>query len=265
MSLKTENFHAEPALVDVHCHLDSDVFHGRLDEVFAAAQWAGIRHLITASIHPKQWRITAALAQQYPMVSFAQGVHPWYCDDDALSALPRLDEAARGAVAIGEIGLDAKNLSFPMERQIAVFAAQLQTAQRLDLPVIMHCRGAFNEMLRLFKEYGSPPGGIFHNFSGSPELADQLMEHGVAFSMGGVLTRRNSAKRNRLLRHIYPDHFLLETDAPDIPPVEARGMPNMPANILYNLRAAAELLGESPEAVAAATTDNAQRIFGLTL
>ena len=83
--------------------------------------------------------------------------------------------------------------------------------------------------------------------------------------MGGVLTWRNSAKRNRLLRHIYPDHLLLETDAPDIPPVEVRGMANTPANILYNLRAAAELLGESPEAVAAATTRNAARIFGLSV
>ena len=89
------------------------------------------------------------------------------------------------------------------------------------------------------------------------------MAHGLAFSMGGVLTWRNSAKRNRLLRHIYPDHLLLETDAPDIPPVEAHGTPNMPANILYNLRAAAELLGESAEDVAAATTRNAERIFGL--
>lgn len=146
-----------------------------------------------------------------------------------------------------------------------VFTTQLQTAQRLGLPVIMHCRGAFNEMLRVFKDYGPPPGGIFHNFSGSPELADQFMAYGLAFSMGGVLTWRNSAKRNRLLRHIYPDHLLLETDAPDIPPVEARGTTNMPANILYNLYAAAELLGETPESVAAATTNNAQRIFKLPL
>ncbi|HEX72656.1 MAG TPA: TatD family deoxyribonuclease [Candidatus Hydrogenedentes bacterium] len=148
-----------------------------------------------------------------------------------------------------------------MDRQTEVFIAQLRVAQRLGLPVVLHCRGAFNEMLRVFKEYGAPPGGVLHNFSGSSELADQFMAHGLAFSMGGVLTWRNSAKRNRLLRHIYPDHLLLETDAPDIPPVEARGMANTPANILYNLRAAAELLGESPGAVAAATTRNARRIF----
>ena len=228
-----------PTLIDVHCHLDSDVFAGRLDEVLAGARWAGVCCLITASVHPRDW--------------------------DGVAALPGLADAAQGAVAIGEIGLDTKTMPFPLDRQLAVFVVQLQTAQRLGLPVNLHCRGAFNEMLQVFKEYGSPPGGILHNFSGSPELADQFMAHGLAFSMGGVLTWRNSAKRNRLLRHIYPDHLLLETDAPDIPPVEARGAANTPANILYNLRAAAELLGASPEAVAAATTANAVRIFGLEL
>ncbi len=254
-----------PTLIDVHCHLDSDAFAGRLEEVLAGARWAGVRCLITASIHPRSWDAIAALAAQYPEVVFAQGVHPWYCDDEAAAALPRLADAAQDAVAIGEIGLDTKTMPFPLDRQLEVFIAQLQTAQRLGLPVNLHCRGAFNEMLQVFREYGSPPGGILHNFSGSPELADQFMAHGLAFSMGGVLTWRNSAKRNRLLRHIYPDHLLLETDAPDIPPVEARGMANTPANILYNLRAAAELLGESPEAVAAATTRNAARIFGLSV
>lgn len=252
-------------LVDVHCHLDSDVFNGRLDEVLAGARWAGVRCLLTASIHPRDWATVAALATRYPEIVFAQGVHPWYCDDAAVAALPKLAAAAQGAVAIGEIGLDTKSMPFPLERQMDVFVPQLQIAQQLDLPVNLHCRGAFNEMLHLFKEYGAPPGGILHNFSGSPELADQFMAHGLAFSLGGVLTWRNSAKRNRLLRHIFPDHLLLETDAPDIPPVEARGTPNTPANILYNLHAAAELLEETPEAVAAATTRNAQRIFGLDL
>lgn len=199
------------------------------------------------------------------MVAFAVGVHPWYCSEEVDDALPRLDEAARCAVAIGEIGLDTRTTPFPLERQVNVFIPQLKTAQRLGLPVIMHCRGAFNELLALFKTHGPPPGGVLHNFSGSPELADQFIAHGLSFSLGGVLTWRNSAKRRRLLQHIYPDYLMLETDAPDIPPVEARGQANTPANILYNLRAAAEILDLAPEAVAAATTRNAARVFGLTL
>jgi len=191
------------------------------------------------------------------------GVHPWYCDDKAFMELPRLRHAARGAVAIGEIGLDTKTERFPLKRQMECLIRQLQVAQQLALPVILHCRGAFNEMLAIFKSHGPPPGGVIHNFSGSPELADQFMDYGLAFSMGGVLTWRNSAKRRRLLRHIYPDHFLLETDAPDIPPVEARGQTNTPANILYNLLAASEALAIAPQEIAAVTTGNAIRIFGL--
>ncbi len=250
-------------LFDVHCHLESEAFAGRLDDLLAAARLAGVCRWITASIHPSQWALSASLARRYVDVECAIGVHPWYCSDDALPGLERLDEAARGAVAIGEIGLDKKTERFPMARQCEVFRTQLAAAQRLGLPVILHCRGAFNELLHIFKEDGPPPGGILHNYSGSPELAEQFMELGLSFSMGGVLTWRNSAKRCRVLRCIYPDHFLLETDAPDIPPVEARGSVNTPANILYNLRAAAELLEVSCETVAEHASRNASRIFGL--
>lgn len=252
-------------LVDVHCHLESDVFRDGLDEMLELARRAGVHKLITASVHPAQWPLSAALAARHEMVEFAVGVHPWYCPEDTLPQLPRLGEAAAGAVAIGEIGLDSKTERFPLAWQERVFAPQLQLARDLGLPVILHCRGAFNEMLGVFRRVGAPPGGVLHNFSGGPELAEQFMEYGLAFSLGGVLTWRNSAKRLRLLRRIYPDFLLLETDAPDIPPVEARGTINTPANILYNLRAAAELLDVPAEEVAAATTRNAVRIFGLEL
>ncbi len=252
-------------LVDVHCHLESEAFQDTLDNVLEGARRAGICKLITASIDPSQWRVSAALARRYAMVEYAVGVHPWYCPEETLPQLARLPEAASAAVAIGEIGLDAKTQRFPLALQMEVLTPQLKIAQELDLPVILHCRGAFNEMLRLFKQYGAPHGGVFHNFSGSPELAEQFMEYGLAFSLGGVMTWRNSAKRTRLLRRIYPDYFLLETDAPDIPPVEARGTVNTPANILYNLRAAAELLALPAETVAETTTRNAARIFKLQL
>ena len=252
-------------LVDVHCHLESDVFRGGLDGVLDLARRACVRKLITASVHPDQWALSASLAQEHDIVEFAAGVHPWYCPEDTLPELGRLREAAADAVAIGEIGLDSKTERFPLAWQERMFVPQLQVAQDLELPVILHCRGAFNEMLGVFKRYGPPPGGILHNFSGGPELAEQFMAYGLAFSLGGVLTWRNSAKRTRLLRRIYPDFLLLETDAPDIPPVEARGTVNSPANILYNLRAAAELLEVAAEEVAAATTRNAIRIFGLEL
>ncbi len=252
-------------LIDVHCHLESEAFRDCRDDVLAMSRRAGVCKLITASTDPSQWALSAGLASSHAMVEYAAGVHPWYCPEETVSLLDRLPEAASKAVAIGEIGLDAKTQRFPLALQMEVFTPQLKTAQALNLPVILHCRGAFNDMLHLFKRYGAPPGGVFHNFSGSPEIAEQFMGFGMAFSLGGVLTWRNSAKRARLLQRIYPDYFLLETDAPDIPPVEARGTVNTPANILYNLKAAAELLEVPAEEIAEATTRNAIRIFKLQL
>ena len=251
-------------LVDVHCHLESEEFAGRLDSVLDEARRAGVVRFITASIRPPQWEVSQALASRYPDVECALGVHPWYAMPEDIEGVQGLYAAVeKGAAAIGEIGLDRKVDSPPWALQAAVCGAQLRIAKDVDLPVILHCRGAFNELIEMLKHAGAPArGGILHNFTGSVEIAEDLMRLGMAFSLGGILTYRNSAKRNKMLRRIYPDHFLLETDSPDIPPIEARGRPNVPANILYNLRAAAEILEESEETVAAATTRNAGRIFG---
>jgi len=254
-------------LVDVHCHLEAEEFAGNLDQVLADARAAGIVKLITASITPEQWDVSESLAARYPEVAFALGIHPWYIkpgDEERVAGLR--DARARGAVAIGEIGLDSKIPSPSMEEQVLLFEAQLVVACELDLPVVIHCRGALGELARAIKAVGMPKaGGIVHAFSGSCEVAEELIGYGLSFALGGSLTYRNSKKRDLVLRRIYPEHLLLETDSPDIPPVQIRGtgQSNVPAFIRYNLSAAAETLGETEERVAAATTANARRIFRL--
>lgn len=252
-------------LVDAHCHLESDHFSGMLDGVIADAREAGIVRLITSSIVPAQWETSRSIAARYPDVEFAMGIHPWYIDASFMEALPSLASARRlGAVAIGEIGLDRKIEGGDFALQVLFFEEQLAVARETGLPVIMHCRGAFNELIVSLKRVGLPPaGGIVHSFSGSEEIADELMRLGLSFSMGGVLTYRNSRKRAAVLKKIYPENFLLETDSPDIPPVEKKGEVNYPRNILYNLRGAADILGEHIETIAARTTANASRVFGL--
>ncbi len=139
-------------------------------------------------------------------------------------------------------------------------------AREAGLPVVIHCRGAFNELIECFQRVGQPPrGGIVHAFSGSVEVAEACLGYGLDFSMGGALSYRNSKKRAAVLARIYPDHLLLETDSPDMPPVQVKEKPNVPANILQNLHGAAELLGISAEAVAEDTARNAARVFGLEL
>lgn len=252
-------------LVDAHCHLESDELAGCLDTVVAEARRAGVVRLITASIVPEQWGVSSSLARRYPEVECAWGVHPWYIRPEYEPLLPSLADArSGGARAIGEIGLDRKTETVPISLQCRFFEKQLRTAKELDLPVVIHCRGAFDLLLRYVRAVGlAQTGGVVHNYSGNAELARQLSAHGLSFSLGGVLTYRNSRKKRDVLHAIYPDHFLLETDSPDIPPVEAPGRPNVPANIVHNLRAAAELLGESEERVAEDTTRNAIRVFGL--
>ena len=144
------------------------------------------------------------------------------------------------------------------------FFEQLAIARETGLPAVLHCRGAFNELIQSVRRIGGlPAGGVIHSFSGSPELAEELSSLGLSFSMGGTLTFRNSARRAAVLKKIYPDRFLLETDSPDIPPVQKHGEINRPRNILYNLEAAAEIIGDTAENIAGNTTRNAARLFGL--
>lgn len=254
-------------IVDAHCHLESGHFSRDLDGIMELARGAGIVKLITASIEPGQWPQSRELARRYPEIEFAMGIHPWYIRKEYSGDIPALAGAkALGAAAIGEIGLDRKSEIVPFDLQTVFFEQQLAIARETGLPVVIHCRGAFNELLLSLKRVGPPgAGGIVHSFSGSPELAEDLMRYGLSFSMGGTLTFHNSKKRAAVLKKIYPGHFLLETDSPDIPPVQKHGEINYPHYITYNLQAAAEITGESIEAIAEQTTRNAARIFSLKL
>ena len=254
-------------LVDVHCHLECAEFEGRIDDILRAARDAGLVRLVSAAVRIDAWDRSAALARDFIEVECALGVHPWYATQADVEAVRLLEEArTRGAKAIGEIGLDSKVDSPPFDLQQAVFERQLTIAKEIDLPVVVHCRGAFNELIQCAKQIGMPAsGGMVHAYSGSVELAEDLLRLGFYFSMGRSLTYRNSKKRQDVLKRIYPDRFLLETDSPDLPPVELPGTTNVPANLVYMLRAAAELLGEPEERVAEATTQNADRLFGLGL
>ena len=137
-----------------------------------------------------------------------------------------------------------EKLSLPhFDLQREIFELQLQYAVETDIPVIIHCRGAFNELIESINRIGVPRrGGIIHAYSGSLELTEILIKKGLSFSMGGTLTYKNSKKRSDVLKRIYPGYFLLETDSPDIPPVNTL-KPNVPSNILLNLKAASEILG----------------------
>ena len=253
-------------LVDVHCHLESSCYKDSLDQIISDAADAGIIKLITSSITIDQWEHSRSLAEKYDKVEFSTGVHPWYANENDLNVYSKLEESWNmGAVAIGEIGLDRKISTPDFDLQTAVFESQMRFAVKKNMPVIIHCRGAFNELTRSIRKTGMPAsGGIIHAFSGSVQIAEEMMDLGLSLSMGGTLTYRNSRKRSEVLKKIYPRNFLLETDSPDIPPVGTE-KPNVPSNIRLNLEAAGEILGIKIEEIAEKTTENAERIFRLKI
>jgi len=253
-------------LIDSHCHLEAPEFDDYLDSIIDNAINAGIVKLITSSVTYSEWSKSKSIHEKYSQVEYSIGVHPWYVSESDRDIKSKLDHASEyGAIAIGEIGLDRKIDSPAFDLQLEIFELQLQYAVDTDTPVIIHCRGAFNELIESLNRTGVPRrGGIVHAYSGSLELTELLIKKGLSFSIGGTLTYKNSKKRKDVLKRIYPDFFLLETDSPDIPPVGTI-KPNVPSNILLNLQAASEILGIPEEKIAECTTANSIKLFGLKL
>jgi TatD DNase family protein len=251
-------------LIDVHCHLQAAVYRDSIGEVITRSREAGVAGIINAATSNHDWFKCRELGNKYSECHFALGIHPWYIDKDDASFLASLEDSDfEGAVAIGEAGLDKKFANTDFATQIQIYRLQLGIARDRSLPVNLHCIGAFGELINELKKTPLKRGGIIHNFNGSPELAVDLIKHGLSFSLGGILTYRNSKKRSAMLKKIWPENFLLETDSPDIPPVERTGTVNEPSNILFNLKAASEILDVSEEIIAEQTTENAKRIFAV--
>lgn len=250
-------------LIDVHCHLESEYFRGNISETVSRAARAGVEKIITNSICPDGWQLSRSIAAAHQEVEFALGIHPWYIKDDhyeSLDEMPSMLES--GAIAVGEIGLDRRIEYPPFDLQVKFFARQLGIAKEMNLPVIVHCRSAFDDLAGIVRKQGLPEsGGVIHAFSGSMETAAEMIQLGFSFSVGGAMTWRLSNKRKGGIKFIYPDYFLLETDSPDFLPIGLMGNYNEPANLILNLRAASVILGEDETSIAEISTRNAERIF----
>ncbi|MEA9738101.1 TatD family hydrolase [Xanthomonas campestris pv. raphani] len=251
-------------LIDSHCHLDASEFDTDRAAVIARAQAAGVMQQVVPAITAASWpglREACALA---PGLHPAYGLHPIFLDQHRPEHLELLAEwiARERPCAIGECGLDFFLDGLDAQTQRHYFDGQLQLAKRFDLPLIVHARRAVEEVIARIKAVGGIRG-VVHSFGGSPEQAQQLWKLDFMIGLGGPVTYPRANRLRGLAAQMPLQHLLLETDAPDQPDAGIRGQRNEPARLRTVLDCIAQLRGEPAEAIAAQTSANARRLFGL--
>ena len=252
-------------LFDSHAHLDDEAFDADRDEVIARALSNGLAGMVNPGACMKSSAAALALAEQHAAIYAAVGIHPHDADSADEAAYEQLLQLSRHpkVVAIGEIGLDYHYDFSPRSVQQEVFVKQLALAKECDLPVILHDREAHGDILRLVKEAGRGVRGVFHCFSGSLEMAREVLKLGFYLSVGGTLTFKNAAKLPEVVKEVPFERLLLETDSPYLTPAPYRGRRNEPLHVRLVAEKVAELRGLSVEEVARQTTANTYRCFGI--
>lgn len=251
-------------LFDTHCHLDVAEFDADRDAVLARTRADGVSRMVVPAIDAAGWTDLVALCRREQGLYPALGMHPIYIDqhrDEHVDELRGWLERER-PVAIGEIGLDFYIKEIDRERQQAIFEAQLEIAQDYQLPVLLHVRKAHDQVLHTLKRFRLP-GGIAHAFNGSMPQAEQYLSMGFRFGFGGMLTYERSNKIRKLAQDLPLESLVLETDAPDMTPARHHGERNSPEYLPEVLLSLAEIRGMEADKMAAITTSNACKLFGL--
>lgn len=253
-------------LFDTHAHLHFPQFSDDLEAALDRARAAGVHRFVNIGTDVTTSRASIELASTHPEVWATVGVHPHDAAEVTEAELGEIERlaASAGVVAIGEMGLDFfRNLS-PREAQERVFRWQLDLCRRLRKPAVIHCREAHVETLTICaEERVAEVGGIMHCFSGDVEVARRCLDLNLLISLAGPVTYPSSRKLCDVARIAPADRLVVETDCPFLPPQPHRGQRNEPAYLALTAARVAELRGESLEALAHQTTDNARRLFGV--
>ena len=249
---------------DTHAHYDSSKFDADRDAVLRALPESGVTLVVDPGDNAERSRRAVELAQQYPHVYAAVGWHPEEAENWDENSLPAIRELAKQpkVCAIGEIGLDYYWDTTYRERQKEMFRAQIELALELDLPVIVHDREAHGDSLEIVRDYPALRG-VFHCFSGSVEMAQELLRRGWYLGFDGPITYKNAARAPEVIRICPMERILLETDSPYLAPVPNRGQRNDSRNLPYIAATVARIKDMPVEAVAAQTMENGQKLFGI--
>ena len=253
-----------PVLVDTHAHLQMPDFAADLEEVLGRARSAGVAWILTVGTDLASSRRAVELARRHPMLRAAVGVHPHEAASVGPETLAELECLARGegVAAVGETGLDYYRDLSPRRLQREAFLEHLDLARRCDLPVVIHCREAYDDLPALVRE-AAPAGlkGVCHCFSGDRRAAETLIGMGLCISFTGTITFPNARRLREVVRAVPLERTLVETDCPYLAPQARRGRRNEPANVRMVAAEVARIHGVTLEAVAAATTAAAEALF----
>ena len=257
-------------LVDTHVHINFDVFQGNLSSLRQRWQSAGVAHLVHSCVEPSEFQGIQSIADRFPELSFAIGLHPLDVDkwqDTTAQEMLDLAKSDRRVVAIGETGLDffkADN----RKRQISVLREQLKIAQKLDLPVIIHCRDAALELKQVLEDFWQDFGavkGVMHCWGGNIEETSWFLDLGFYISYSGIVTFKSAKEVQAAAKTVPSDRLLIETDCPFLAPVPKRGKTNEPSYVLHVAEHIAQLRETPLATIAQQTTANACRLFGIKL
>ena len=247
-------------IFDTHAHYDDSAFDGDRDELLNEMHRYGVGSIITCGCDEASSNAALELAHKHPFIYAAVGVHPECTkngyDEDWIRRLA----ADEKCVAIGEIGLDY-HWSEPNERDKSIFESQLALVKELEKPVILHDREAHGDTFNILKRHR--PRGVMHCYSGSAEMALQLVDMGLYIGLGGVLTFKNARKTVEVAEQIPLERILLETDAPYMAPVPYRGKRCDSTMIEKTAEKIAEIKGISPQELIDVATSNTKTIFNI--
>ena len=255
----------KPKIFDSHAHYDSHQFDEDREELMQIMEEQNIGTIVNSAADWESLTEVVELAEKYPFVYAAVGLHPdevKVLDEEKFSFLKEQCQKDK-VVAIGEIGLDYYWDNTPRDIQEKWFIRQLELARELDLPVIIHSRDAAEDTLRIMKQYGAGLRGVIHCFSYSKELANEYVKMGFYIGIGGVVTFKNGKKLKEIAKEIPLERILLETDCPYLAPVPYRGKRNSSLYLPYVVQEIAELRGITGEEVVEQTEKNGKTLFGI--
>ena len=257
-------------LFDTHAHCDDKrymaEYEGGTDKLLVDSFEGDIKYIVNIGTCLENSLASIKLAEKYEGVYASCGIHPSdvLSYDDADKVMSELEGllSHEKAVAIGEIGLDYHYEDIPKEPQMLYFEKQMELADKLGIPVIIHDREAHGDCLEMVKKFPNVKG-VFHSFSGSPEMARELVKLGWYISFSGTVTFKNARVPKEACVVVPEDRLLIETDAPYLSPTPHRGELNRPAYVRHTCEEIARLRGVEPDYIAKITMENAKRFFGI--